>query len=85
MSVYAFGGEDATLIYYCRCDDCGTIILTDHSKPEALEPWECPTCKPSKNFPFKYFTRDELKEDRRLGKLVGRKATLGLMAAGYVQ
>ncbi len=75
-NLYCFGGEDVTLIYYFRCRDCGTIILENHSKPECLEPWECPTCTPSENFPFTYFTRQELKEDKELGKIVGKRLTL---------
>ena len=76
-NLYCFGGEDATLIYYFRCRDCGTIILEDHSMRECLESWECPICSPSENFSFTYFTREQLRENNRaLGKLVGKKLTL---------
>jgi len=55
--------EDMTLVYYYLCKDCGTIILEDHSMEECLSNWRCPTCTPMKNFPFKYFTREELRRD----------------------
>jgi hypothetical protein len=76
-NLYCFGGEDVTLIYYFRCRDCGTVILQDDSMDECLEPWECPTCDPTKNFPFRYFTREQLRENNRiLGKVVGKRLTL---------
>jgi len=76
-NLYCFGGEDATLIYYFRCRDCGTVILQDNSMEECLEPWGCPTCDPTENFPFRYFTREQLRENSRiLGKVVGKQLTL---------
>lgn len=71
-NLYCYSGEDVTLIYYHRCGNCGTVILEDHSMEECLTDWQCPTCYPTKNFPFAYVIRDELREDKSLGKLIGQ-------------
>lgn len=76
-NMYCYGGEDCTLIYYFRCRDCGTIVLEDQGMEECLKPWECPTCNKTEKFPFKYFTREQLREHNRiLGKIVGKRLTL---------
>ncbi len=82
--LYCFGGNDVTLFYYLRCGDCGTVILVDHHMPESLEKINCPTCYPSSDFPFNSFTVEQLRGDRKLGFLVGRKATLSLREEGYI-
>lgn len=77
-NLYCFGGEDVTLIYYFRCRKCGTIILEDCAKKECLESWKCPTCNPVDDFPFVFYTKEQLQKDKLLGKLVGKKLSLFL-------
>ena len=69
--LYCYSGEDLTSIYYYLCGDCGTVILEDDGMEECLTDWRCPTCVPKDSFPFEYFTKQELKEDTMLGKMVG--------------
>ena len=70
-SFYLYDGDDLTVIYYYLRRDCGTVILEDHGMEECLTDWRCPTCYPIKNFPFKYFTGEELRGDSDLLRLVG--------------
>jgi len=70
-NLYCYSGEDLTLIYYFRCRNCGTVILENYGMEECLTDWPCPTCIPKEDFPFEYFTRQELREDKMLGKMVG--------------
>lgn len=77
-NLYCFGGEDATLIYYLRCKKCGTIILENGADEACLSPWKCPICDPVDDFPFVFYTQKQLREDKVLGKLVGKKMTLFL-------
>ena len=66
------GGEDATLQYYYHCRSCGTIVKEDCSSRECLKSWKCPVCSPSNQFPFVYFTKEDLDMDRRArGKMIG--------------
>jgi len=70
-NLYCFGGDDVSLIYYFRCKDCETVILENRAIKECLDPWECPTCYPKDSFPFRYFTKEQLrKNNRALEKLV---------------
>ena len=72
------GGNDGDLIYWYRCERCGTMVQEDHSDIACMEPWDCPTCVSAVNFPFKFFTREELKKDKRVSRFVGACAGQGM-------
>lgn len=72
------GGNDCYLIYWWRCERCGTMVQEDHSDPECMKDWDCPTCVYQMNFPFKSITKKELKADKRFSRYVGACAGEGM-------
>jgi hypothetical protein len=39
-------GNDGDLIYYYKCEDCGTIAVVDHSHSDCMKQIFCPNCCP---------------------------------------
>lgn len=57
-------GDDGSLQYVVKCQDCGTVILS-YNDERFEERLDCPTCTDYKTG-FKYFTSNEVRKDKGL-------------------
>jgi len=60
-------GDDAYLLYYYECQNCGTVVIENHGDPqhvkEHVKDYDCPICYPDQeDFPFKYVPPARLDE-----------------------
>lgn len=74
-----FAGNDATLEYWYECEICGTVVIEDNSDPRCLDNWECPTCKPVKNFPWKFLTKEHIENNEYHKMIIEMNKKIGLI------
>ncbi len=58
-------GDDADLLYYSVCRDCGCVVIDDHREytSKSIADYNCPICNPEQeNFPFNYILKDEISD-----------------------
>lgn len=73
-----FAGDDVTLKYWYECETCGTVVIEDHSDPACMKNWECPICKPTENFPWKFVTKEQIEESEELNKYIEVRKEMGM-------
>ena len=58
-------GDDAYLLYYSVCQDCGCVVIDDHREytSKRTPDYNCPICNPEQeNFPFDYIPKDKVSD-----------------------
>ncbi len=58
-------GDDACLLYYSQCQDCGCVVIDNHREytSELITNYNCPICNPEQEkFPFEYFPKDKISD-----------------------